>query len=112
MMAFVLLAVCIIAETTLELCYKHATSLAPGVMSALRHPLTWLGIGLWLAQAIAWILTLRVLPLAIAFPINCLTYITVPLAGWLVLKERLSRRQMLASLLIFGGVILVAGRLA
>lgn len=111
MIAFGLLAVCIFAETLLELCYKRAVEGGGGVIGALKHPLTWLGIGLWAIQAVAWILSLRTLPLAVAYPVNCLTYVTVPLAGWLVLKEKFSLRQLLASFLIAAGVVLVAGKM-
>ncbi|WP_443751315.1 permease [Asticcacaulis solisilvae] len=112
MIAFALLGLCVVAETLLELCYKRAADAGNGVAGALMHPLTWLGIGLWAVQAVAWIFTLRVLPLAIAYPVNCLTYVTVPLAGWLVLREKLSPRQLWASVLIASGVALIAGRTA
>jgi drug/metabolite transporter (DMT)-like permease len=110
MIAFVLLGLCIAAETALELCYKRAADAGDGVAGALMNPFAWLGIGLWAVQAVAWIFALSALPLAVAYPVNCLTYVTVPLAGWLVLRERLSWRQVWASVLIASGVALVAGR--
>ncbi len=108
MIAVILLATCIVAETLLELCYKGAAQAGDGVVATLRHPLTWAGIGLWAIQAIAWILTLRQLPLSVAYPINCLTYVTVPFASWLVLKERITVRQMIACTLVAAGVVLIA----
>ncbi|MDC7693657.1 permease [Asticcacaulis sp. DXS10W] len=110
MIALLLLGLCIVAETALELCYKRAADATDGVVAALLHPLTWLGLGLWAVQAIAWILVLRGLPLAVAYPVNCLTYVTVPLASLVVLKEKLTARQVGACVLIASGVALVAGR--
>jgi len=46
----------------------------------------------------------------VAYPVNCLTYVTVPLASLVVLKEKLTARQVGACVLIASGVALVAGR--
>jgi len=108
--------VCVTAETCLELCYKVASNRAAagggGVLTTLREPMTWLGVALWAVESIAWVLVLRTLPLSQAYPAMCLTYLTIPLACRLLLKEGLSARKLWASALIAVGVALIAGRQA
>jgi drug/metabolite transporter (DMT)-like permease len=43
-----------------------------------------------------------------AYPIMTLSYATVPLAGVLALRERMSRRQLAGAALIFAGVVCIA----
>jgi drug/metabolite transporter (DMT)-like permease len=59
-------------------------------------------------ESIAWVLVLQRSPLSMAFPVMTLSYATVPLAGLVLLRERMTRRQMLGAGLIFSGVLLVA----
>ena len=73
----------------------------------LTKPLLWLGIFLWGAELITWIVVLEHTPLSIAFPLMSLIYCTVPLAGKWVLGEKLPPRQWAATALIGIGVALV-----
>jgi undecaprenyl phosphate-alpha-L-ara4N flippase subunit ArnE len=43
----------------------------------------------------------------VAYPMMTLTYATVPVAGLILLRERMSRRQLAGAGLIFAGVALV-----
>lgn len=109
--ALALLAVCVTSETVQQLSFKVGTGRAEGpggaVGAVLRQPLIWVGILLWVVQSIAWVQVLQKSPLSLAYPVMTLTYATVPIAGLLVLRERMGRRQMLGAALIFAGVVLV-----
>ena len=106
-----LLAFCILSETVQQLSFKVGSGRAEGresfVRGVLGEPLIWLGIAIWVVESIAWVLVLQRAPISMAYPIMTLTYAAVPLAGVLLLKEKMSRRQMLGAGLIFAGVLLV-----
>lgn len=109
--ALALLAFCVTAETVQQLSFKVGTARTEGAASAVRavllQPLIWLGVLIWAVESIAWVLVLQKSPISVAYPVMTLTYATVPLAGVLLLRERMSRRQMIGAALIFSGVLLV-----
>jgi len=109
--ALALLAFCIAAETVQQLAFKAGTAraeAAPGfVRGVALQPLIWLGLVLWAIESIAWVHVLQRAPLSMAYPVMTATYATVPLAGLVLLKEKMTLRQKLGALLIFGGVICV-----
>jgi undecaprenyl phosphate-alpha-L-ara4N flippase subunit ArnE len=109
--ALVLLAFCIVAETIQQLSFKAGNGRAEQAASFARgvalQPLIWLGLALWVVESIAWVMVLQKTPLSLAYPVMTATYATVPLAGLLLLNERMTRRQTLGAVLIFAGVLLV-----
>jgi drug/metabolite transporter (DMT)-like permease len=106
-----LLAFCILAETVQQLSFKLGADRAGGAEGFFRgvavQPLIWLGVALWVVESIAWVLVLQKAPLSLAYPVMTLTYAAVPLAGVVLLKEKMTRRQMAGAYLILGGVICV-----
>lgn len=111
-----LLAFCIIAETIQQLSFKRGADKladAPGFLTGIAlQPLIWAGVGIWFIESIAWVMVLQRAPLSLAYPVMTSSYAAVPLAGVLVLKERLSSRQVAGLLLICSGVacIIISGR--
>jgi drug/metabolite transporter (DMT)-like permease len=98
--ALALLAFCILAEIGVQLSFKIAIDRAESeafTTSLPGQPLLWAGI-----------LVLQRTPLALAYPIMTLNFATVPLAGALVLRERLSRRQIAGAVLVGAGVACVS----
>ena len=55
-----------------------------------------------------WIGALRVLPLRVAYPVVALSYVIVPLLGHFVLREALTVRTMVGSVIIVVGVIVAS----
>ena len=55
-----------------------------------------------------WVWVLRGLPLSIAYPFMALAFILVPILGFFVLGEPLGWKQLIGSLLIVVGVIIVS----
>jgi undecaprenyl phosphate-alpha-L-ara4N flippase subunit ArnE len=109
--ALALLGFCILCETVQQLSFKVGSGRAEQAASFTRgvvlQPLIWLGLALWVIESIAWVLVLQKTPLSMAYPVMTATYATVPLAGLLLLRERMTRRQTLGAVLIFAGVLLV-----
>jgi undecaprenyl phosphate-alpha-L-ara4N flippase subunit ArnE len=106
-----LLAFCIAAETIQQVSFKsasniHGRSQRSGPAIA-RQPLVWLGAAIWVVESIAWVRVLQRTPLSLAFPVMTLSYAIVPLAGVLLLQERMTPRQILGASLIFLGVVCV-----
>lgn len=54
--------------------------------------------------AICWLLTVRHFEIAYAYPFMALSFVFVPLLGWLVLGETITWAQMAGSALIVGGI--------
>jgi undecaprenyl phosphate-alpha-L-ara4N flippase subunit ArnE len=106
-----LLAFCIAAETVQQLSFKGGANRAGAavgfIQGVLRQPLVWAGVAIWAVESVAWVLVLEKTPLSLAYPVMTLSYAAVPLAGVLVLKERVSRRQLAGAALIFLGVACV-----
>ncbi|MBU4432976.1 MAG: permease [bacterium] len=106
-----LLAFCITTEIGRELSFKAASDGADGKSAYLAalalQPVLWLGILFWFVEMIAWLLVLEHTPLGLAFPIMTLTYAGVPLAGTLILKERLAPLQIVGAALVAAGVTCV-----
>lgn len=106
-----LLAFCIATEIGRELSFKTASDGAdgkPAYLAALAlQPVLWAGIAFWFVEMVAWVLVLETTPLSLAFPIMTLTYAGVPLAGTLILKERLTPVQIAGAALVAAGVTCV-----
>lgn len=107
--ALALLAFCVASETTQQLCFKIGVDRAgEGARSALLQPLVWIGVVIWIVEALAWMRVLVGVPLSVAYPVMTLTYVGVPIAGVLLLKEKLSLRQALGAAFVAAGVACVA----
>jgi len=109
LIAVLWLVFCVAAEVCRELCFKAAAmrsapQLAGYARRLARLPLVWVGIGIWSAEIFAWVVVLGSVPLGIAFPIITLGYAAIPVAGMLVLGERLNRVQFAGAALVVLGV--------
>jgi drug/metabolite transporter (DMT)-like permease len=74
------------------------------------NPWLWAGLLSSAAGMACWILTLRKLPLAAAYPWTALIYVITPLVSAVMFGEVLSARYLLGLACIVGGVLLTAGR--
>lgn len=102
-MTGLMLLICIVTEGARELCFKRA---ADGVefITAMRHPLTWVGIAFWLIEITTWVMLLQRMPLTIAFPLMSLVYVLVVMSGAWILKETVTKRHYAGAVLITIGV--------
>ena len=81
-----------------------------GVMnfSALSQAATWLGIVLYVANFLVWLDVLRTIPVGIAFAVQSVVQLMVPLAAWGLLNEQISAARAAGIVLVFAGVLLAA----
>jgi drug/metabolite transporter (DMT)-like permease len=101
-----LIGFCVFAEAAREVCFKRAAN-HTALLKAMMKPLTWLGIFFWGIEIVAWTLVLEHVPLSVAFPLMALTYITIVLAGALILNEAVNIRHAIGACLITAGVACV-----
>jgi multidrug transporter EmrE-like cation transporter len=106
-----LLAFCVATEIARELCFKAAADGARDspnyALGLARRPVLWLGLALWISEAVSLVLVLETVPLSVAYPITNLPYAGIPIAGALLFRERLTRTQIAGALLIAAGVVCV-----
>lgn len=106
-----LLAACVAAEITRELCFKAAANKAHDAsnyaVALALQPILWLGLAFWISEAICLVLALEKAPLSVAYPITNLPYAGIPIAGALLFRERLTGAQIAGAALIAAGVVLV-----
>ena len=102
----------LVFDTCGQLAFKAATHHAEGeglarwrAMAA--QPWLWLGIAAFIAEFIAWLAFLSLVPLAEGVLLATLNMATVMLGGRLLFGEKLTPRRMAGVALIAAGVILV-----
>lgn len=79
--------------------------LMTSVLEFVTNPFLVFAIFLYASTIIAWIYVLRVLPLSVAYPITALSYLFVPAISYFALKEEISLRTVMGSILIVLGVV-------
>lgn len=104
----------LVFDTAGQLAFKAAAHHARGAGAGLAHwramarrPWLWLGIVAFVAEFLAWLGFLSLVPLAEGVLLSTLNMATVMLGGRLLFGERLTRRRLAGVALIAAGVILV-----
>ena len=113
-----LVAFSIVLDVIGQLCFKLGLDRLPELSGGFRlsafwgqvfnAPLLWAGIGAYVIEFFVWLEALSRAPLSLLFPLAALAYCLVVLAGRVVLKETVSPRRWLGTLVITFGVMLVA----
>ena len=113
-----LVAISIVLDVIGQLCFKLGLDRLPELSGGFRlsafwgqvfnAPLLWAGVGAYVIEFFVWLEALSRAPLSLLFPLAALAYCLVVLAGRVVLKETVSRRRWLGTLVITLGVMLVA----
>lgn len=114
---FALTALVVVLDVIGQLAFKMGLDRLPELTGGFRllgfcqqlfgAPLLWTGIFAYVLEFLSWLLVLSMAPLSLVFPAAALSYCGVVLAGRVVLKEHISRRRWLGTLLITAGVMLV-----
>lgn len=100
-MLTVILGMCIALDVAREVCFKMSARIAAftapvstphQTIFSIKPAAMWGGFGvlLWGIEILAYAKALSILPLSVAFPILSLTYAATPLAGRLLLGERIT----------------------
>jgi len=73
---------------------------------ATRH--VWIGAALLVGSSITWIVTLRTLPLYLAFTLCSVIHVTIPLCSWLILGDKITVLRWLGIALVLAGIWVIA----
>ncbi|MGA0561350.1 EamA family transporter [Ancylobacter sp. VNQ12] len=109
-----LVGVYLVVDTGTQIAFE-ATSRAIGdlplgpefLQAVAATPATWVAALLYFATYASWILILKFSSLGKAFPLTTLSYVTVPLAGWLIFNEGVGLIPAIGIGLILAGVWLI-----
>lgn len=75
--------------------------------AAFATPWLWVAIGCYLGAFLSWLTILRASTLSAAFATSAVVFVAVLLASWLVLGEQVGGLQLLGSVIIVGGILLL-----
>jgi drug/metabolite transporter (DMT)-like permease len=95
----------IVGMTAGQLLFKTASQQGSAVQ-IITSLSFWTATCLYGVVTIAWVLLLREMGLARAYPIMAVTYVLVPLASFAILGERVGPLYLLGIAMISGGIIL------
>ncbi len=96
------------SQILLKLAGLHSAAHTDPVEGFLRNPWLWAALGASASGIFFWLLTLRKLPLSIAYPWTALIYLITPLAGAWIFSEVLTGRYVVGLALILSGVVLTS----
>lgn len=112
-----LLAAFLLVDTATQMAFKVAADAIGDVPLGLDFVArmagtcaAWLAIALYLATYVLWMLVLKDTALSRAFPLTALSYVTVPVLGWLAFGERVGLTTATGIALIIGGVALIGAQ--
>lgn len=112
-------AVIVVAGTGGELCVSRAMkgvdgakSFRPGdilqvIMSAMRVPWMWIGVGMMATAFFALLAALSVFSVSFVVPVTALSYVAGAFGGVTFLRERVTKERWLGVVLVAIGVTLV-----
>lgn len=112
--AYLKLAACAVLMAVAELLLKigatQSSTHGDGIMnfSAMAQGATWLGIVFYILNFVAWLNALRTIPVGIAFAVQSVVQLIVPVSAWLLLHEQISAGRAVGIALVFIGVLLAA----
>jgi len=78
------------------------------IITAVQSPLIWIGIFLFAASSITWILAMSKADLSYGYPMMSLGYIIVAIISWLLLHETFGRLRMLGITIIALGILMLS----
>lgn len=97
------------AQLTFKLAGNYAAERLGLIGSFAVNPWLWVGLLLSANGMICWLMTLRLMPLASAYPWTALIYVLTPMASALLFSEVLSGKYLVGLVFIVGGVFITAG---
>lgn len=97
------------AQVMFKFAGNHAADQAGLIGAFVSNPWLWAGLLSSGVGMVCWLLTLRKLPLASAYPWTALIYVFTPLASTALFGEILSGKYLLGMICIVAGVFITAG---
>jgi len=108
-----LLAFDVAIQMTMKVAGDQLTSIPFGfdwAAAAASSVMVWISLVGYVATFVLWLAILRTGPLGAAFPVTALTYVLVPICGWLLLGEEITAGRAVGIALIVAGVIVQRDR--
>ena len=112
-LAFLSIALMAVSQLVFKAASRHvapgghpAPSHRSSLFAMITQPQVLLALGLNGCAAVCWLLALGQLDLSYAAPLLSLNYLLVPLGAFLLFRERVSRRRVVAILVICAGVLI------
>lgn len=110
------LAFGVVCVTAAELLFKRGAVATAGLpetvpflgFSVLASGWTWLGIVAYISASLAWMNTLRQMPLHLAFSMMSADQALVPLCAWALLGETISPLRWCGIVLVIVGIYVIA----
>ena len=87
---------------------KLGSATEGGFLAQLLNPITVIGLGVYGAAAMLYIVSLRKIPMSVALPCTAASYVAAALIGYFAFGEALGPQKLLALGVICGGVLLLA----
>lgn len=108
-----------ICDTINQLCIKSSINTIDMHVSSLRKafilvwriawmPLAWVALFFSCTSLVIWLYVLSKAALSFAYTVDSMHYIFIALASSLILKEKVSFKRWLGTILIMGGIIFVS----
>ena len=90
-----------------QIALKLGASTKSSILMTMFHPNIIIGLSLYFISALFYIYALKGIPLSIAFPCVSINYIIVAILAHYIWREEFGIQQIIACLLIIGGVSLL-----
>ena len=108
MLHYVALGISILLGVGGQILLKKGATESATFARQLLHLPTLMGLSLYVASALLYLIALRRLPVSIAFPSVSLSYVAVAMLGNLVFQEPLGMQQLAGIIVIVTGVVLLS----
>ncbi|HLJ64992.1 MAG TPA: multidrug transporter [Stellaceae bacterium] len=104
---YLALAAAILLGVLGQILLKSGALRSSGMVAQILDPLTVVGLGIYFAASICYIIAIRKLPLSLAFPSVSASYIVVALIAHFAWGETLGLAQLAGIALIAGGILML-----
>jgi len=104
---YVSLAIAVILGVAGQIALKSAALSSPTVMAQFIHPMTMIGVAIYVFAAFCYIVALKKIPISVAFPSVAASYAVVAIVAHLLWNEPLGWPQLGGLVLISSGILLI-----
>ena len=104
---YVSLVIAVILGVAGQIALKSAALNSPTVMAQFIHPMTMIGVAIYVFAACCYIVALKKIPISVAFPSVAASYAVVAIVAHLLWNEPFGWPQLGGLVLISSGILLI-----
>ena len=104
---YVSLAIAVILGVAGQIALKSAALNSPTVIAQFIHPMTMIGVAIYVFAAFGYIVALKKIPISVAFPSVAASYAVVAVVAHLLWNEPFGWPQLGGLVLISSGILLI-----